>query len=130
MNMPISERRQIENEMIFRLINEKVGMDLDEINALHLADGNPELVRKDDWRLYFNCECSDENCDARIGIKLSTYRKIHLDRDSFVIKLNHQVNPIEKIILTEANYSVVRKNNSTSDPGKKLNKTPIDNAEA
>ncbi|GAC1391911.1 MAG: hypothetical protein NVSMB46_06160 [Candidatus Saccharimonadales bacterium] len=123
MTISISERRQIENEMIFRRANEKVGVSLDELDAMHISDGNPQLVRKKGMFLEFTCECSDEDCEVRIRIKLSTYRKIHLNRASFIVKLKHQVNAIEKVILTESNYSVVEKNNSTSDPGENFNKT-------
>lgn len=126
--MPLSERRQIENEMIFRRSNEVIGKKLDEIDANHRDDGNPELVRNEDLLLHFRCECSDENCDARIPIKLSIYQKIHSNRDAFIIKLKHQVEAIEKVILTEDDYSVVEKNNSTAEPGKLLNKTSIDNS--
>lgn len=128
MAMPLSERRQIENEMIFRRANEVVGDKLDEIDANHRDDGNPELVRNEDILLHFKCECSDENCDARIPIKLSVYQTIHENRDAFIIKLKHQVEAIEKVILTEDDYSVVEKNNSTAEPGKTLNTTAIDNS--
>lgn len=128
MTMPLSERRQIENEMIFRRANEVVGDNLDEIDANHRDDGNPSLVRDEDILLHFKCECSDENCDARIAIKLSTYQSIHENRDAFIIKLKHQVEAIEKVIRTENNFSVVEKNNSTAEPGKNLNKTSIDNS--
>lgn len=127
MTMPIAERRQIENEMIFRRANEKVGDNLDEVDANHRDDGNPELVRNEDLLLRFKCECSDEDCDARIPIKLSVYQTIHENRDAFIIKLKHQVEAIEKVILTEDDYSIVEKNNSTAEPGKKLNVTTIDN---
>lgn len=125
--MPLSERRQIENEMIFRRANEVVGDNLDEVDANHRDDGNPELVRNDDILLHFRCECSDEDCEARIPIKLSVYQKIHENRDAFVIKLKHQVEAIEEVILTEDHYSVVEKNNSTTEPGKLLNITAVDN---
>jgi hypothetical protein len=128
MDMPLSERRQIENEMIFRRANEVVGDNLDQIDANHRDDGNPELVRDEDILLHFKCECSDEDCDARIPMKLSVYQKIHENRDAFIIKLKHQVETIEKVILTENSYSVVEKNNSTSEPGDKLNVTSIDNS--
>jgi hypothetical protein len=127
MTMPLSERRQIENEMIFRRANEVIGENLDEIDANHREDGNPQLVRDEDILLHFKCECSDEDCEARISIKLSTYQKIHKNRDAFIIKLKHQVEEIEKVILTEDNYSVVEKNNSTPEPGKDLNVTTINN---
>lgn len=128
MDMPLSERRQIENEMIFRRANEAVGDKLDEVDANHRDDGNPELVRNEDIMLHFRCECSDENCNARIPTKLSVYQSIHENRDAFIIKLKHQVEAIEKVILTEDGYSVVEKNNSTAEPGKKLNITAIDNS--
>jgi uncharacterized FlgJ-related protein len=128
MGISITEQRQIENEMIFRRINEKVGTDLDDIDKQHIAEGNPHLVHDDNLLLHFKCECSDENCDARIKMKLSVYRKIHENRDAFIIKLKHDVKPIEKVILAESNYCVVQKNNSTPEPGDKLNITTIDNS--
>jgi len=128
MDMPISERRQIENEMIFRRVNEKVGDDMDDLDAMHIADDNPHLISDDDIVLHFRCECSDENCDVRLPIKQSVYRKIHENRDAFIIKVKHQVNAIEKVIVSEASYSVVEKNNSTAEPGDVLNVTTIDNS--
>lgn len=126
--MPLSERRQIENEMIFRRVNEKVGDDLDALDAAFIEDNHPELIRTVDLLLHLKCECSDENCDARIPIKLSVYRTIHENRDAFIIKLKHQVAAIEKVIKTEDFYCVVEKNNSTAEPSDKLNKTSIDNS--
>lgn len=127
MNLPATERKQIENEMIFRRANEAVGDGLDELDAMHIEDGNPQLVQQGEMVLEFKCECSDENCEERIPIKLSVYQKIHEDRDSFVIKLKHQVNEIEEIVTTGDTYSVVKKNNSTPEPGDVLNKTAINN---
>lgn len=128
MAIPLSERRQIENEMIFRRANEVVGDGLDEIDANHRDEGNPELVRDEGLVLHFKCECSDEDCDARIPMKLSVYQTIHENRDAFIIKLKHQVEAIEKVIMAEDDYSVVEKNNSTTEPGEKLNVTSINNS--
>ncbi len=128
MDMPLSERRQIENEMIFRRINEKVGDDLDSLDAMHIEDDNTDLMWDDALLLNFKCECSDEDCKARIPVKLSAYKKVHENRDAFIIKLNHQVKEIEKVIITEDNYSVVEKNKSTAEPGDTLNVTSIDNS--
>ena len=125
--MLLSERRQIENEMIFRRANEAVGDNLDEIDANLREDGSPELVRNEDLLLHFKCECSDENCDARILIKLSVYQTIHENRDAFIIKPKHQVEAIEEVIVNEDSYSVVEKNNSIAEPGMILNITTIDN---
>jgi hypothetical protein len=125
--MQLSERRQIENEMIFRRLNERVGDDLGSLDAMHIEDDNVHLVWDDTILLSFKCECSDEDCDKRIPIKLSVYKKIHENRDAFIIKLRHQVKEIEKVILTEDNYSVVEKNNSTAEPSDTLNDTTINN---
>jgi hypothetical protein len=127
MDMPLSERRQIENEMIFRRTNEKVGDGFDELAAQHIEEGTPEPIGTDDLLLQFLCECSDENCDARIPMKLSAYQAIHENRNAFIIKPKHQVKGIEKVIVTEDNYSVVEKNNSTAEPSGTLNSTTINN---
>lgn len=123
-----SERHQIENEMIFRRANEHIGTKLDELNNFHIEDGNPHLVEKSDILLRFKCECSDEDCNARIPIQLNVYQKIHENRNAFIVKLKHQVNEIEKIIIAEDTYSVVEKNNSTPEPSDTLNVTTIDNS--
>jgi len=114
--------------MIFRRANELIGSKLDELDAFHIEDGNPQLVWKDDILLRFKCECSDENCNARIPVQLSVYQKIHENRDAFIVKLKHQVNAIEKVIVAEDTYSVVEKNNSTPEPGDALNSTAVDNS--
>jgi len=127
MKISEAERKQIENEMIFRRANEKVGAGLDELDAMHIADNNPHLVRDDKVVLQFKCECSDENCSARIPLRLSRYQEIHVDRSNFIVKPHHQTVPIEKVILTEKDYSVVRKNNTIPEPGDVLNATTIRN---
>lgn len=129
-DLPNEERKQIENEMLFRRANEKIGTDLDEVDANHILDGNPHLVRNVDLLLHFKCECSDENCQTRVHLTLSRYREIHLDRSAFLIKPGHEVKPIEKVIETHSTYSVVRKNNVTAEPKlkAKFNKTAINNS--
>lgn len=132
MQLPPEERKQIENEMLFRRANEKVGTDLDELDAQHVADGNPHLVRNDDILLNFKCECSDENCQVRVPMKLSHYRKLHIDRSTFIIRPNHEVKPIEKVIEVTDTYSVVKKNNVTREPrlDADFNQTGLDNSNA
>lgn len=125
MSISDAEKKQIENEMIFRRVNEKVGADLDVLDAMHVADGNPHLIRDDDLLLNFKCECSNENCEVRIPLKLSKYRSVHLNRDTFIVKPNHQIDEIEKVITVEKGYLVVKKNNSTPEPNDTLKNTTI-----
>lgn len=127
MDMPLSERRLIENEMIFRQENEKISDGLDDLDAMHIEDGNPQLTRDNDLVLHFWCECSDENCKARIAMKHETYQEIHENRSAFVVKPDHQVHEIEKVISTSDKYIVVEKNKTTPEPGGTLNKTEIEN---
>lgn len=128
MNISKAERKQIENEMIFRRMNEKVGDDLVALDAMHIEDDNIQLLREDDFLLRFKCECSDENCEARIAMKMSDYDTVHIDRDTFIVKKDHQVDPIEKVIKEEEFFNVVIKNNSTAEPSNVLNVTEIDNS--
>ena len=127
MNISKAEQRQIENEMIFRRINEKVGIDLDALDAMHTEDGNFDLILDEDLRLMFKCECSDENCEARIPLKLSQYKKIHRQRSTFIVHPNHQVDLIEVVTVEEKDYSVVVKNNTTPEPNDVLKNTAIHN---
>ncbi len=114
--------------MIFRRMNEKVGFDLNALDAQHIKEGNDDLVRDVNLELFFKCECSDENCTVRIPMLLSEYDEIHLDRSAFVVKPNHQVDPIEKVVKETPKYNVVRKNNSTPEPSDELNVTTVDNS--
>ena len=122
-----AEQRQIENEMIFRRINEKVGIDLDELDAMHTENGDFDLILDEDLRLMFKCECSDENCDERIPLKLSQYKKIHRNRSTFIVQPDHEVDPIEEVTVREKDYNVVIKNNTTPEPNDVLKDTTIDN---
>lgn len=128
MDISNAERRQIENEMIFRRSNEKVGDDLGALDAMHIEDGNIDLVRDEDLLLRFKCECSDENCTVRIPIRLSEYQSIHTNRDTFVVMPDHQVDPIESVLKKTKEYNVVKKHNSTPEPSNELNQTLIDNS--
>lgn len=128
MGISHAEQRQIENEMIFRRINEKVGDDLDALDAQHIEEGDFDLIREGDIELYFKCECSDENCTVRIPMQLTKYQKIHVNRDTFIVKPDHQVDPIEKVLESTSDYNVVKKNNSTPEPNDTLKITSIDNS--
>jgi hypothetical protein len=128
MNISNAERRQIENEMIFRRTNEKVVDGLAALDAMHVEDGHSDLVGDEDLLLRFRCECSDENCMERISMLLSEYKKIHTDRKSFVVLPNHQVDAIEEVIRVSPTYSVVRKDTTVPEPDGGLHKTDIDNS--
>ncbi len=130
MGISSAERHQIENEMLFRRMNEKVGDDLGALDASYIVSNEIYLIRDEDLLINFKCECSDENCSQRVPIKLSEYQSIHIDRSTFIVMPDHQVDPIEEVIKAGPLYNVVRKNNTTRAPklGSKLNDTTIDNS--
>ena len=128
MTISHAERRQIENEMIFRRVNEKVGDDLGALDAQHIEEGHLDLIRDVDLNLDFKCECSDEDCDRRIPMLLTEYQDIHTNRDTFIVLPNHQVESIETILKKTPGYTIVKKNNSTAEPTNTLNDTAIDNS--
>lgn len=130
MDISSAERHQIENEMLFRRMNEKVGDDLSALDASYIEDKEIHLIRDDDVLINFKCECSDESCSIRIPLKLSEYQSIHEERNTFIVIPYHQVDPIEKVLWSGADYNIVMKNNSTATPkaGKLLNDTTIDNS--
>jgi hypothetical protein len=128
MGLEEAERRQIENEMIFRRVNEAVIQNLVDLDAEHTKNNELDLMWDQTILLEFQCECSDEKCNIRIPLTLKDYQEIHTDRNTFIVKPNHQVDPIEKVIQVEDTYSIVKKNHSTAEPGDKLNKTNLDNS--
>lgn len=128
MTISNAERRQIENEMIFRRANEKVADELDDLDANHIDDGNLQLIRAEDLLLQFKCECSDENCATRIPLLFGDYQDIHTDRDTFIVLPNHQVESIETIVKVTSGYTIVRKDTTIAEPAGGLNETSVDNS--
>lgn len=130
MRISAGERHQIENEMLYRRMNEKVGDDLGALDAANIENNDIYLIRDDDLLINFKCECSDENCSQRIPMKLSEYQSIHEQRSTFIVKPDHHVDPIESVLKSSSSYSIVRKKNKTPDPmqGAELNSTNIDNS--
>lgn len=127
MKLSHAERRQIENEMIFRRSNEQVGDDLAELDAMHIEDGDIDLLTDEDLILHYKCECSDENCEERLQILLAEYQHIHKDRDTFIVVTGHQVDSIETVIKKTKKYNVVKKHATIAEPNDGLNATSINN---
>lgn len=128
MSISEAERRQIENEMIFRRVNEAVIQNLINLDREHTKNNELHLLWDQTILLQFKCECSDEKCDLRIPLTLKDYQKIHTDRDTFIVKSHHELDPIEKVIKVQDTFNVVKKNNRTAEPSDILNKTTVDNS--
>lgn len=125
MDIKRSERRQIENEVVFRQANEQVLGELHEMEVNAKETGiSPDIY---ELPIHFYCECSDENCQKRIVIKLNLYNDLHNNRKQFLIKPGHEVLAIERIVLTTPNYAVVEKFVTPPETVPKLQTTDIEN---
>lgn len=109
MNQPLSSRRLIENEVVFRQYNERVRQNFDEIVEEARATNQEYLLPEDNTPLFFYCECSDADCRKRIKMKPSLYSTIHNNRRHFIILNGHETDKIERIVSTENNYAVAEK---------------------
>ena len=107
-----SERRLIENEVVFRQLNEQIQKGIEEVNQIAAEDGQLEYMINHgpgELTLHFYCECSNVDCVDRVEIGLHEYNKIHEDRDLFVVLPGHEVLKVENVVRKEPNYLVVKK---------------------
>jgi hypothetical protein len=114
MNGDLSERRLIENELIFRELNQKVVDGLAELKELAIAHDQASLAPNTTEQLHFYCECSNIDCHERVLISPAEYEKIHEDTRRFVIAKGHQIPEIEKILNSTPEYDIVEKNREPS----------------
>ncbi len=109
MSISITERRMVENEVVFRRHNEKVKVGFEKLRKIAEEDGQQHQIAEPNTPLYYLCECSDENCRLRIKMKPSIYDAIHKQRDRFSVIPGHETTKIEKIIEKQAGYTIVEK---------------------
>lgn len=116
-----------ENEVYFRQLNENVEEGFKTLVQLASEIGQEELIRENDTPLHFYCECSDENCRERIKVKPSEYRKIHDDRNRFIVVAEHDVAKVEKVVRKNDRYWVVQKILDLPESVPSLNYTGLQN---
>lgn len=93
-------RRLIENEVLFRRANQKIGQLIEEAFPTK-ASREP--------RLYFYCECSNEACKERIILSPKKFRKLHANQRQFLIKPGHELLKIERVVKKTKHYFIVEK---------------------
>ncbi|MBA3757422.1 hypothetical protein H0X09_00975 [Candidatus Saccharibacteria bacterium] len=128
MSEPSTERRLVENEVIFRQANETVVEGLEELRADAKALGQNDLAEDTDTPLHFFCECSNEDCRKRIVLKPSVYREVHQNSSQFILIPGHNVLEIERILKNNDDYLVVEKYMTPPAPENvdKLHQTDLD----
>lgn len=92
----ISPRRMVENEVIFRKVNQNVQQFLEDVNA------GDKIIK-------FFCECSDEDCKKRIEMTPKEYKALHSNRREFIVIDGHETPEVEKIVKEYGNFNVVEK---------------------
>jgi hypothetical protein len=98
----LSERRLVENEMLFRSTNREVQR---RVKAdLRKAD-KPDVTK-----LHFYCECSSFYCRERIKLTIDEYEEATVNEKQFIVLPRHENTLVEKVVRSAAGYVVVEKN--------------------
>ena len=87
--------RAARNEEVFRQINERI----DEGAEQHHVTST----------LPFHCECGDLTCTETIELDLSTYDRIAAHPLHFVVKPEHRIEEIERVVAHHESYCIVEK---------------------
>jgi hypothetical protein len=103
------DKKQAENEVVFRKANQEVATKLKEVERAAEADGDYDLVPDTELELLFYCECSDENCRQRIKLKPSEYERLHKNPRQFITLPGHQAPNIERVEKKTKKFNVVEK---------------------
>jgi hypothetical protein len=90
------ERRIVQNETLFRQVNEQV-------ESLQRATGTG------DEPMRIVCECGDLTCIDRLAVPHPTYEQVRGDPTLFFVKPGHEITAIEDVIVEGDEFSVVRK---------------------
>jgi hypothetical protein len=109
-----SKRRREENEAAFRSRNQSVKAILDSV----LPDEN-----KDDFKLRFTCECSNEQCREVVEVSSADYEQIRRDPRKFIILPGHQQLDIERLVSSDG-YAVAEKLEDPPPSDGQLKPTP------
>ena len=117
----------MENEALFRGLNEQVQKSIEEVNAVADEEEDDTIRYDSSMDLHFFCECSDENCRKRIKMTINEYVAIHKDRKAFIVIPGHEFTPIEEVVDRKPDYNVVIKKKNVPKQPTGLNPTPLNN---
>jgi hypothetical protein len=90
--MSESLERLARNQALFREVNERI-----------------ETIAGDNDVVEFVCECSNTDCSSTIKLSRSEYERVRSDSSWFVIKLDHDIAQIERVVSRDDGYVVVEK---------------------
>lgn len=127
MSNTLSQRRMIDNEVVFRTYNEQVETGFEKLKAIANEDNQNEEVFETDTPLQFYCECSDEDCRKRVTLEPSRYVQIHKKRNRFVIVRGHETKEIERVVSEEDGFCIIEKDAMPPESAPGLQKTNVHN---
>jgi mannose-1-phosphate guanylyltransferase len=90
--MSESLERLARNQALFRAVNERI-----------------ETIAGDNEAVEFVCECSNTDCADTIKLNLGEYERIRSNATWFVIRSDHDISQIERVISQDDGYAVVEK---------------------
>jgi hypothetical protein len=89
------EERIANNEAMFRLANERMS-------------GWEEQHATEGVELYF-CECSEQDCRQKVGLRKEDYEAVRSDSRRFVIAVGHEIPDVETVIEQHEGWAVIEK---------------------
>lgn len=104
-----SERRMVENELLFRSANREV--------QRRIQEDRPRGGGPDTTKLHFYCECSSLYCRDRIKLTADEYEAATNTEKEFIVIPGHENGVVEKVVHRRPLYNVVEK---YLDPAKVL----------
>jgi 23S rRNA A1618 N6-methylase RlmF len=88
------EERIIENEKLFREVNERVA----QIQG-NYSGPDPEWV----------CECGDETCFEKLSVSVEDYQRVRSNKAWFMIRPGHDKPDVERVVREYDGVVVVEK---------------------
>jgi hypothetical protein len=107
------ERRVVENEAKFRLVNERIQA---------VVRGDEAQFEEPVEEIFVVCECGASDCTETIGLPLSVYEWTRAASPRFAIVPGHNLPEFERVVRAGDGYAIVEKTGeareaaSDSDP--------------
>lgn len=98
----VSERRLVENEMLFRSTNREV--------QRRVKDDRLKRDGPDNTKLHFYCECSRFYCRDRIKLTVDEYETATDNEKQFIVLPGHENEAVERVVQRTDHFVVVQKN--------------------
>jgi hypothetical protein len=107
------ERRVVENEAKFRVLNERIRA---------VVRGDEAQFGEAVDEIFVVCECGEIDCTKTIGVPVSTYEWTRAASERFVVAAGHDLPDVERVVRVGDGYAIIeklgeaRKAASDSDP--------------